>query len=160
MYYYSLLPVAASLHIIDEFVYPGGFLDVMRETSPRIGRHVTVRFGVIINSSFFLLCVLAALFGPKKRTFGLSVLSLVFLNGLMHVAGTVARRRYNPGAATGVLLYIPLAIAGFRDAQSSGDLSRRQVIEAVSLAVAYQAVPMVTLLVKDLCAKTLSTASG
>jgi hypothetical protein len=34
VYYYSLLPVAACLHIVDEYVYPGGFLDAMKETAP------------------------------------------------------------------------------------------------------------------------------
>ena len=147
---YHLLPVAAGLHIVDEYVYPGGFLEVMRETSPRFAGQVTVRLAVIINSLFFLLCVIAAFFGDKKRTFGLSVLVLLFLNGLMHLTGTLARRRYNPGTATGLLFYIPLALLEFRDALSSGDTSRKQVLAACALAAAYQAVPLVTILVEGL----------
>jgi hypothetical protein len=76
----------------------------------------------------------------------------------MHTAGTLARRRYNPGAATGLLLYIPLAIAGFRDALATGDVSRAGVLEAFSLAVAYQAAPIVTLLLEDFLAKAPSSA--
>jgi hypothetical protein len=148
--YYSLLPAAAALHIVEEFVYPGGFLDAMKETAPRFERHVTVTFAVVINSLFFLLCVLAALFGEKKRLLSHSVLGLVFMNGLTHVAATLARRRYNPGAVTGLLIYIPLASAGFKDALSSGVADRRQVLDAFAIAAAYQATPFVTLLVKDL----------
>ena len=97
---YRLVPAAAALHIIDEYVYPGGFLDAMRETSPRYGGQATPLFAFVIDGLFVFLCVLGALFGRRNKVFGLSVLGLLLLNSFAHIAGTIIRRRYNPGTAT------------------------------------------------------------
>ena len=146
---HALMPAAAALHVVEEYVYPGGFLDVMRETSPKYGRHATPLFAVVINGLFVFLCLLAAVFGTRRRLFGLSVLSLLLLNSFAHVAGTVARRRYNPGIATALLLYVPIAVRGYRKALASGECGPRDIALSLAIAAGYYAVPLVSLVAAE-----------
>jgi len=53
---------------------------------------------------------LAAYLGRRNAAIGLSFWGLIFLNGIGHVAGTVALRDYNTGLLTGLFLFIPLSV--------------------------------------------------
>jgi hypothetical protein len=146
---YSLLPLAALLHVIDEYFFPGGFVDAMSEVSPRFGGLVTPAFAVIINGLFVLLCCVAAASGRKRRFFGQTVLGLILANSVAHVGGTIRLRRYNPGLATAVLLYVPLALSGYRRALASGESTPVEVAGSIAVGASYHAVPLVSLLVLD-----------
>ena len=52
---------------------------------------------------------LAAYLGRRNLAIGLSFWGLILLNGIAHVAGTIALRDYNPGLLSG-LLFIPLSV--------------------------------------------------
>jgi hypothetical protein len=101
---------AAVLHVLEEYVYPGGFADWMRRSNPRFARLITARFAVIINGLFLVLCIVGAILARTSLILGLSVAGLLFVNGCMHLGGTMRARRYVPGVASGVVLYIPLAL--------------------------------------------------
>jgi hypothetical protein len=45
------------LHMGEEYIYPGSFMDLMKRLNPRFAPRVTVRFAVIINSLQLLLCI-------------------------------------------------------------------------------------------------------
>ena len=47
---------ATVLHIIEEFVYPGGFAEWDRSYRPTIRNSITTRFHIIINGALLLLC--------------------------------------------------------------------------------------------------------
>jgi hypothetical protein len=60
----------------------------------------------------------------------------------MHLGGMMRARRYVPGVASGVLLYIPLALYAFGLSIGSGLVSVRGAILAGGLGLVYNAVPI------------------
>jgi hypothetical protein len=134
--------LAAVLHILEEYVYPGGFPDFMKGMAPRFASSITTEFAVVINGGFLLLCLSAAVFGPSTPVFSLSIAALLFINGLTHFLGSLRLRGYAPGAITGVLLYMPLAVMAYSLFLRSGELSLGQLVLSILLGVAYQAVPL------------------
>jgi hypothetical protein len=55
----------ASLHIIEEFVFPGGFPDWDRQYRPAFRQSITPRFHVIINGLLLLACYDVGALGPS-----------------------------------------------------------------------------------------------
>jgi len=132
---------AAAIHMVEEFVYPGEFLDWMRDFRPEFASSVTVRFAVIINALFFLLCVAGAIVASRSPVLSLSVASLLFLNALMHMVGVVKAREYVPGVISGVVLYLPLSLGAYYLFASSGQLSLLGSVTSGLLGALYQAIP-------------------
>jgi|SRR6266508_1573852 len=133
---------AGMLHVLEEYFYPGGFPNFMKRMSPAFAPFVTTSFAIIINGLFLLLCVLAAVIGKSALVFSLSIASLLFTNGLVHMLGSMRARRYAPGLITGMLLYIPLGITAYSLFWNSGELSINQGIVSFLLGLAYQVVPI------------------
>ena len=112
---------AAILHIVEEFVYPGGFADWDRRYRPAIRASITPRFHVVINVALLLLCAqVGALSGldqtparPVLVAAWLAVVALLFSNAVFHVLGSVRTRSRSPGVITGVAVYIPMAVIGY-----------------------------------------------
>ncbi|HEY3175849.1 MAG TPA: HXXEE domain-containing protein [Candidatus Polarisedimenticolia bacterium] len=122
---------AAALHIGEEFVYPGGFASWDREYRPSISSSITPRIHFIVNALLLVACVTVGISGMPDGAIvvggfrfrsalpaSLSVIGwlalagLLFSNALFHLVGTYRTKRVSPGVRTGVLLYIPLAVAG------------------------------------------------
>jgi hypothetical protein len=139
---FSAFVVAAVIHVLEEYAYPGGFSDWMRSLNPRFAPWITARFALIINGLFLLLCVMGAVVASKSLVFSLSVASLLFFNGLTHLAGTIRAKRYAPGVVSGVLLYIPLSLYAFYLCAGAGRLTLVGSAIAGLLGVLYQAVPI------------------
>jgi len=139
---FSAFVVAAVIHVLEEYAYPGGFSDWMRSLNPRFAPWITARFAVIINGLFLLLCVMGAMVASKGLVFSLSVASLLFFNGLIHIAGAIRVKRYAPGVVSGVLLYVPLSLYAFYLFASAGRLTLAGGVMAGLLGVLYQAVPI------------------
>jgi len=137
--------LAALLHILEEYVYPGGFPDFMKRMAPRFASFITARFAVMINGGFLLLCLFAAVLGRSAPVFSLSVAALLFVNGLTHFLASLRTRGYAPGVITGVLLYMPLGVMAFSLFLRAGELSPGQMILSILIGVAYQAVPLLVL---------------
>jgi hypothetical protein len=133
---------AAVIHVIEEYGYPGGFLNWMRRSTPKFDSLITVRFAVIINGLFLLLCVIGAIVATRNLVFSLSVASLLFFNGLTHLAGAIRAKRYAPGVVSGVLLYMPLSFYAFYLFAGVGQLTLAGGAMAGLLGVLYQAVPI------------------
>jgi hypothetical protein len=112
---------AASLHIVEEFVFPGGFADWDRRYRPAIRASITPRLHVVVNGALLVLCLQLGLLGvsddAEARAIGaalwLAVAALLFSNAIFHIVGTVRTKTRSPGVVTGVLLYVPLAIVGY-----------------------------------------------
>jgi hypothetical protein len=133
---------AAIIHVLEEYAFPGGFSDWMRRLNPRFAPWITARFAVIINGLFLLLCVMGALVASRSLVFSLSVASLLFLNGLTHLAGAIRAKRYAPGVISGVLLYLPLSLYAVYLSAAAGKLTLAGGAMAGLLGVLYQAVPI------------------
>ncbi len=139
---FSVLVGAAVLHVLEEYGYPGGFTDWMRRSSPHFARYITTRFAVIINGLFLVLCILGAVVAGKQLVFSLSVASLLFVNGCIHLAGTIRAKGYAPGLVSGVLLYIPLSLYTLTSFVSSGRVSLAESAISGLFGVMYNAVPI------------------
>ena len=133
---------AAVLHVLEEYLYPGGFPDFMKKSSPVFVPFVTTTFAILINGLFLVLCILGALFGASLPVFGLSIGSLLIFNGLTHLGGSLRARRYAPGMISGLLLYIPLGIAAYILFLRSSQLSVLEALLSVFLGIVYQIVPI------------------
>jgi uncharacterized protein with HXXEE motif len=113
--------VAASLHVFEEFVFPGGFADWDRAYRPEINKSITPRFHLMVNALLILVCVQVGRLAPETSVAvrsaaaaaWLTVAALLFSNALFHLQGAIKTRRYSPGIATGLFLYVPLAIFGY-----------------------------------------------
>ena len=129
-------------HMGEEYFYPGGFMDFMKRLNPRFRSAITVRMAVIVNGLQLLLCGALILVGRHSFIFGLSVATLLLVNGLIHIGGCFRVRGYAPGVFTGVLLYLPFSLYAWRLGISSGQLTVVRMIASVLLGLLYQAVPI------------------
>jgi hypothetical protein len=112
---------AAALHIVEEFVYPGGFAAWDRAYRPAISASITPRFHVVINGLLLLLCAQVWEFAPLDHTAGravagvawLAVAALLCSNAVFHVVGSIRTKSRSPGVVTSVMIYVPLALYGY-----------------------------------------------
>src|ERR1019366_2463326 len=92
----SLLAVTA--HLVEEFVFPGGFLAWHRRYRPEHAASITPRFAIAIN-------------GPSS-TIGvfqwLTLAALLITNAAFHIRAVINTRAYSPGVVTAAFLYVPL----------------------------------------------------
>lgn len=137
--YWSLL-AAASLHIFEEFVFPGGFVEWYRTYRPAVAASLTINFLVGINT--LLLCSAAAvgIWGdtPSVVAAWLTIAAVLFVNACFHVRGASRTKRYSPGMLTGITLYIPLAVFGYIHFVSTGKASLGTAILAAIIGGSYQ----------------------
>jgi hypothetical protein len=136
---WALVP-AAALHIIEEFVWPGGFALWYRSWRPELAPSMTQAFFILINALLLALCVMGGMLSasPRGVALWLTVAALVAANGIFHVYGSIASQSYSPGMITGVSLYLPLAIYGFWHALASGNASTGTAGIALILGGSYQ----------------------
>lgn len=111
-----LFPVAYGLHLAEEAWGGPGFV-------AWAGRHLSEGFTrerfLLINAVAWpamLAASLAAVFRPSMRWTPVTLAVIVLVNGVLHVASSLATTTYSPGVVTGVLLYLPLGILGLRRA--------------------------------------------
>ena len=116
--------VAASLHMSEEFLIPGGFFAWYRgyrRDPSRINR----RFLVIVNVLLLVMCCNIGLLGrtPLGIADWLGISALLCSNGIWHAWASYKSRGYSPGVVTGVAVYVPLAIFGYIYFVRSGAIS-------------------------------------
>jgi hypothetical protein len=135
------LPLAAVLlHIVEEFVWPGGFAAWDRAYRPAFRTSITTRFHWWING---LLLLLAVSVGIDAHTyFGaalwLALAALLAWNAVFHLVGTWRTRRYSPGLVTSVGLYLPLAIWGYPHFVRSGTVTLGTAVASAIGGSSYQ----------------------
>ena len=95
--------IVSAIHMVEEYFYPGGFMDTIKRLNPRFAPFVTVPRAIIINSLQLALCGIAMCVGKSTTVFRLSVAGLLLLNGLVHIAGCIRARGYSPGVITGTV---------------------------------------------------------
>jgi hypothetical protein len=133
---------AAILHILEEYVFPGGFLTFMQQSVPRFAHQITAHFSLLINGLFLSLCLLAVVLGPGQPIFGLSVAWLLFFNGAIHILTSWRWRAYTPGLISSLVLYLPLSIIGLGLISTKGTIDFGGIATAVLLGIFYQLVPI------------------
>ena len=110
-----LLPLSIIMHNIEEFVFPGGFIDWYKRYKPEIKESINPRILTITN----ILLVLGAL-NPVlngENIVGvvswLAFASIAGMNIFYHLKGTFLTREYSPGLITSIILYLPLTFYGY-----------------------------------------------
>ncbi len=134
------LPLGAVvLHLVEEFVWPGGFPEWYRRYRPERAASVTTGFLVRINVLFVVMALIPAAMGfrPYGVAFWLVVASIAAANGLFHLWAVVRTLRYSPGVVTGALLYLPLAAFGFIYFWRAGLASAPLMVQAALIGPAY-----------------------
>jgi hypothetical protein len=135
------LAIAASIHIIEEFAFPGGFKAWWCAYKPGIVESVSNRFLIIINSILIAFSVLVALAVQASNGNGvaawLTLAALLFSNAIFHIIGAVQSKRYSPGMISGMVLYIPLAVYGFIHFVMNGQASIATALVALLLGGSY-----------------------
>ncbi len=134
--------VVSMMHMVEEYFYPGGFMEAMKRFNPRFAPFVTVRMAIIINGLQLLLCVTAIIIGERVILFSLSIAALLLLNCLVHLAACFWKKGYAPGVISGVLLYLPVSLYAYFRALNSGVLSVNGMIVTLVLGLLYSAVPI------------------
>ena len=135
---------AASIHIIEEFAFPGGFKAWWCAYKPDIAASVSNRFLIIINGILIAFSVIVALAVSAPKGNGvaawLTLAALLFSNAIFHIIGAIQTKRYSPGMISGIVLYIPLAIYGFAHFLRSGQASMRTALLAFAIGGSYHLV--------------------
>ena len=101
-----LFPLAYALHVLEEWV--GGFPEWLAAID---GDGVSRRAFILINTAAFILVIAAARAATRREEQGwlaVSVATILLVNGLLHVLGTLYTGTYSPGLVTSVILYLPL----------------------------------------------------
>ena len=149
---------AAALHIVEEFVWPGGFADWDRAYRPDYARSITPRFHVVVNALLLVLCAQVAVAGSLEGVVTLAglrfrsavppslavpawlaLMALLFSNAIFHLVGTYRTGRLSPGVRTGTLLYMPLALFGYGSFLRRGQVSLGTACLAAAAGGSYHA---------------------
>jgi Protein of unknown function with HXXEE motif len=130
---------AASLHIVEEFVLPGGFPDWDRRYRPAIRKSITPRLHIIVNGLLLILAydVYALRSSPYGASLWLTVMALLASNAIWHLVGAFKTRSYSPGMITGSLLYLPLTLYGYAIFLRTGQASVPTALAAAFLGSSY-----------------------
>ena len=146
---FVLMAMASSAHLIEEYVYPGGFLRWMRSVSP-LGAPGPVA-AVLLNAAFFAYVLWPLIFDPRAQpVFSLAVAGLLLTNGATHIAGTLLTHSYSPGVVTSVVGYLPSAICALVTLTLHWHLGIRQIALSLLLGVAWQLLPLAWLILRRL----------
>jgi len=106
-------PATYLLHILEESVAGERFYNW---TGRLVGRRIPVSAFLALNAIFLAMMIVAVFTlrdgGPPWLVPVLGTITAV--NGLGHLAGTLATRSYSPGLFTGVLVWTPLGLAALQ----------------------------------------------
>src|SRR4030042_1401854 len=91
------VPIAAVVHIIEEYVCPGGFAGAFNKLLPRASHLFTQRFHIVVNGVFILLCLISTIIGKTNLVISLSIFGLIFTNAILHIRGAFIQKGYYPG---------------------------------------------------------------
>ena len=134
------LPLLAVLaHLIEEFVWPGGFPDWYRRYRPARAASVTPRFLFIVNAILVIIALMPPALGATSRAYGywIVVAAIGAANAFFHIRATAEKRAYSPGVITGTLLYVPLAAWGGELLLEQHLISTGTAIEAAIIAIVF-----------------------
>jgi len=124
-------PIAFTFHVLEEFILPGKGEDWFRLYRPRFASRYTEAYFVKINAIGFAGAALVPLGLLDYRgayslggIFGNMIFAAALLaNAYYHVRGSITTRRYSPGTLTGIVLYVPIAVAFYTQLLRTGAAS-------------------------------------
>lgn len=143
------LPIAAAIHIIEEYILPGGFAEAFSKLLPRASHLFTLKFHIVVNGLFFLLCLISSFIGKANLVLSLSIFGLIFANAVLHIRGAIIKKGYYPGVISGVFIYIPMTVYAYSLFITSQQLTLMQAGLSFLLGVLYMGILMIYVLVQQ-----------
>jgi uncharacterized protein with HXXEE motif len=106
-------PIALSVHVFDEFAFPGGLIQWIRTYRPRKPR--SDLYYVVVNAAAIVGAIIVAVTatGILGYRIYLNSVALMAGNAASHIRGTIQKNRYCPGTASSALALIPLCIISY-----------------------------------------------
>ncbi len=106
-------PIGLSLHVFEEFGFPGGFRQWIKAYNPR--KLKSNIFYFIENAvGILVVCIIALkatdILGYRIYLYCVAVMAG---NAASHMLGTIQKKRYCPGTVSGVLLLLPLFVISY-----------------------------------------------
>lgn len=118
------VPICFGLHVFEEFLWPGGFIEWYHLYRPKLAAE-SRSYYYIANAVYFALTLRV----PLAHSGTGSHYTLLFVSGLLlsnlvftHIRGTIKTKRFSPGIVTGIL-YVPLFVASYGFLLSKGLVS-------------------------------------
>ena len=142
------LAAASCAHVVEEYLWPGGFLESAREIAPEAFEHASLPIIVGVNASMIVGCVFGALIRKRSQILGLSMASLLFQNAILHTGAALRMKKYVPGLVTGLVLYVPLSASAFRSYRRSPQYKRSTAVGSAVLGTALHSIPFVAFAVR------------
>src|ERR1700744_2312485 len=98
-----LLPAAIMLHVTEEFLYPGGFIEWYQEWIPSRTKGIRPGYLVWINTLMIGGCVIPAALGARERGVGVwfTVAVIAAVKAIFHIVGVFRLKKYSPGFSRG-----------------------------------------------------------
>lgn len=91
-----------------------GMIATLTNTAAEPTRPLTSEGIFVINTSLVWLVGAVAIWTAPRRLFPtLCMAGIVLVNGLVHIAGSLALVGYNPGLLTSVVIFLPFSIAAY-----------------------------------------------
>ncbi|MEO5559900.1 MAG: HXXEE domain-containing protein [Dokdonella sp.] len=137
---YWLPLICASLHVVEEFFWPGGFSDWFRAYRPENRLSFTRGFAIAANGILLAAGAVLGWLGPdwsRGLSVWLIIAAILGANALLHIVGSWRTRRYSPGLVTSVLLYLPLCIGGYAYFIGSGAASLGMATTSFAIGASY-----------------------
>lgn len=127
------------LHITEEFLFPGGFIEWYQEWVPSKTAGIRPGYLVWINTLMIGVCVIPAAGAAAGHGYvaWYTVAAIAGANGIFHIVGVIKLKKYSPGVITGMLLYVPLACYGTWFMLSTVAISSIKVIVILAIAAGY-----------------------
>lgn len=134
-----ILPAAVMLHVTEEFLFPGGFIEWYQQWVPSKTKGVRPGYLVWINTLMMGACVIPAALGATQQGVGVwyTVAAIAAANAIFHLAGVFSLKKYSPGVITGVLFYLPLFGIGSCLLLSAGAISWIRAAVTIGAAIGY-----------------------
>ena len=129
---------ASSIHIFEEFAWPGGFPRWYRSYR-KDAKSANRRFLIFINAGLLITLIEAAM--AARTLIGVALLltfsAVLFSNGCWHLWASYKSRSYSPGAISGTFLYLPLLWFEYTGWVRLGRASLGAAAVAFSIGISY-----------------------
>lgn len=136
---------AYGLHALEEFM-----LDWKTWANKVLKLPVDWPIFYVVNALVIVLGIVAAVIGWRLPALSLTFPALMLINAVFfHILPFVVKKKYSPGLASAVVLFLPLGIWLFYGAEKDGVLSAMTVVGAFALGAALMAYPIILLKLKD-----------
>lgn len=137
-----LLPAFVMLHVTEEFLFPGGFIEWYREFRPALAAGIKPGYIVWINTLMIGMCIFPVHLGDTKQGISIcyAVAAIGAVNACFHILGVFSLKKYSPGVVTGLFLYIPLFVYSSWTLLNNSQISVLTAAVCLGGAIAYHVV--------------------